>query len=273
LTETLLQNHHIMTKHTIIFIHGLWIHASSWEPWMTYFNQNGYETWNPGWPGDSATVTGCRLNPQAIANRGVSEVAESYAKIIASLAEPPIVIGHSFGGLIAQIILGRGLAVAGIAIDPAPIKGVWQLPFSSLKASLPVLINPLNLNKAVSLTFDQFRYGFANAVPEKEARALYESWTIPAPGRPLFQAATATIAGSETRVNVSNAKRGPLLITGGGKDHIAPPILGKASLKRYSSSSVTEFKMFEGRGHSLILDHGWLEVCEWCLGWLNGKGF
>ena len=239
---------------------------------MDFFNQHGYDTLNPGWPGDSPTVAECRTHPQTIANRGVTEIADNYAKIIASLPEPPIVIGHSFGGLIVQVILGRGIATAGIAIDPAPIKGVWQLPFSALKASFPVLGNPFNLKKAISLSFNQFRYGFANAVPEKEARELYDRWTIPAPGRPLFQAAMASISGSETKVNTANTGRGPLLITGGEKDHIAPPILGKASLKKYNSSVKTEFKLFEGRGHSLIVDHGWREVADYSLGWLNKNG-
>src|ERR1700733_12436727 len=253
----------------IVFIHGLWIHSSSWQPWMDFFNQQGYETLNPGWPGDSPTVAECRANPAAIANRGVTEIADSYAKIIESLSEPPIVIGHSFGGLIAQVILGRGIAAAAIAIDPAPMKGVWQLPFSALRASFPVLGNPFNLKKAVSLSFKQFRYGFANAVPEEEAKKLYDRWTIPAPARPLFQAATATFAGSATKVDTANTTRGPLLITGAEDDHIAPPVLGKASLKKYNSSVVTEFKLFEGRGHSLVVDHGWKEVAEHSLAWLN----
>jgi pimeloyl-ACP methyl ester carboxylesterase len=261
-----------MSKRKIVFIHGLWIHSSSWQPWMDFFNQQGYDTLNPAWPGDSATVAECRVNPQAIANRGVTEVADSYAKVIASLPQAPIVIGHSFGGLIAQILLGRGIAVAGIAIDPAPMKGVWQLPFSALKASFPVLGNPFNLKKAKSLTFNQFKYGFANAVPEEEARQLYDRWTIPAPARPLFQAATATFAGSQTKVNTKNSTRGPLLVTGGSKDHIAPPILGKASVKKYNSSAITEFKLFEGRGHSLIVDHGWKEVAQYSLEWLKKFG-
>ena len=262
-----------MAKRTVVFIHGLWIHSSSWQPWMQFFKDNGYEVINPAWPGDSATVAECRANPQPIANRGVVEIADSYTKIIATLPEPPIVIGHSFGGLLAQIILGRGIAAAGIAIDPAPIKGVWQLPFSALKASFPVLGNPFNLKKAISLTFDQFRYGFANAVPEAEAKELYEHWTIPGPGRPLFQAAFATFnPNAETKVNTKNKTRGPLLITGGEKDHIAPPVLGKASLKKYDPAVVTEFKLFEGRGHSLIVDHGWKEVAEYSLAWLNKNG-
>ena len=257
---------------TIVFIHGLWIHASSWQPWMDFFKQNGYDTINPPWPGDSATVAECRANPGAIANRGVTEVADSYAKVIAALPEPPIVIGHSFGGLIAQVLLGRGIAAAGVAIDPAPMKGVWQLPLSALRASFPVLGNPFNFKKAKSLTFAQFRYGFANAVPEEEAHELYERWTIPAPCRPLFQAATATFAGKETKVDTANTTRGPLLITGGENDHIAPPILGKASAKKYNSSVLTDFKLFEGRGHSLIVDHGWKEVAEYALAWLKKNG-
>ena len=262
-----------MAKATVVFIHGLWIHTSSWQSWMDFFNEHGYDTLNPAWPGDSSTVAECRAHPQAIANRGVTEIADSYARVIATLPQPPVVIGHSFGGLIAQVLLGRGIAAAAVAIDPAPIKGVWQLPFSALKASFPVLGNPFNLKKAVSLTFKQFQYGFANAVPEAEAKELYDRWTIPAPARPLFQAATATFAGNQTKVNTGNVTRGPLLITGGEKDNIAPPVLGKASLKKYNPAVSTEFKLFEGRGHSLIVDHGWQEVAQYSLDWLNAKGF
>lgn len=258
-----------MATKTVVFIHGLWIHASSWQQWMELFKQRGYKTLSPGWPGDGATVAESRANPQAIANRGVTEIADSYASVIASLSEPPVVIGHSFGGLIAQVLLSRGIASAGVAIDPAPMKGVWQLPLSALKASFPVLGNPFNLKKAISLTFDEFCYGFANAIPIDEAKQLYEQWTIPAPARPLFQAATATFAGSETKVNTSNTSRGPLLITGGEKDNIAPPILGKTSAKKYNSSVKTDFKLFEDRGHSLIVDHGWKEVAEYTLQWLG----
>jgi non-heme chloroperoxidase len=261
-----------MAKRKVVFIHGLWLHASSWQSWMDFFNEKGYETLNPGWPGDSATVAECRAKPDAIANRGVVEVADSYARVITGLSEPPIIIGHSFGGLITQVLLGRGIAAAGIAIDPAPVKGVWQLPLSALRASLPVLGNPFNFTKAHSLTYDEYRYGFANAIPDAEAKELYERWFIPAPCRPLFQVGLATLAGAETAVNTDNATRGPLLITGGEKDNIAPPILGQASQKKYNKSVVTDFKLFEGRGHSLILDHGWREIAEYSLAWLNRNG-
>lgn len=261
----------VSTK-TIVFVHGLWIHTSSWQQWTDFFSKQGYKTLNPGWPGDSDTVAECRLNPEDIANRGVTEIVDHYAKIIAELPEPPIVVGHSFGGLIAQILLGRGVASACIAIDPAPIKGVWQLPFSALRASLPVISNPLNFTKAASLTFEQFCYGFANAITKKEARELYDRFTIPAPCRPLFQAATASFAGNETKVNTKNTARGPLLITGGSKDNQAPPVLGKASMNKYTPSVISEFKLFEGLGHSLVIDSGWKEVAEYSFHWLKKNG-
>jgi non-heme chloroperoxidase len=262
-----------MAKPSVVFIHGLWIHASSWQPWMNLFKEAGYDSINPGWPGDGTTVDACRKNPEAIANRGVKEVADHFEKIISTLTSPPILVGHSFGGLLAQILLGRGIAASAIAIDPAPMKGVWQLPLSALKSSLPVLSNPFNLKKAVSLSFLQFQYAFANAVPEAEAHELYERLTIPAPARPLFQAASASIAGSETKVNTSNTSRGPLLITGGEKDHIAPPILGQASAGKYNKSVITNFKLFANRGHSLASDHGWKEIAEYSLSWLKQNGF
>ncbi|MBS1625455.1 MAG: alpha/beta hydrolase [Bacteroidetes bacterium] len=258
---------------TIAFIHGLWMHRTSWQAWEEFFQSNGYKTVALSWPGDSDTIAASRANPEPIGNRGVKEIADYLEQQIKALLEKPILIGHSFGGLLTQILLGRGVAVAGVAIDPAPIKGVWQLPFSALRASFGILGNPFNINKAVSLSFDEFRFGFANAVSEQEARELYEKWPIPAPARPLFQAAMATFIGSETKVNTDNTTRGPLLITAGENDHIAPPIFGQASLEKYNKSVVPEFKEFENRGHSLILDSGWKEVAQYSLEWLKGKGF
>ena len=261
-----------MAKRTVVFIHGLWLHSSSWQAWMDFFSQHDYPVLNPGWPGDGRTVEGSRKNGQNIGNRGVKEVADSYAAIIGTLNQPPIIIGHSFGGLIAQILLGRGMAAAGIAIDPAPMKGIWQLPFSALRSSWSVLRNPFNLKKAVPLTFEQFRYAFGNAIPEDEARTLYQKWTIPAPARPLFQAAIASFLGSETKVDTGNAARGPLLITGGEKDHIVPAVLSRVAAGKYNAGRVTDYKLFEARGHTLAIDHGWRELAEYSLLWLNRNG-
>lgn len=263
-----------MEKNPIVFIHGLWMHSSAWNPWMQFFEQHGYRSLSPGWPGDGATVQESRTNGVAIANRGISEVADGYAKVISTLASKPIVIGHSFGGLMVQILLGRGLASAGIAIDPAPIKGVWQLPFSAIKASFPVLGNPFNLKKAISLTYKQFHYAFTNAIDEEESKNLYDRFTVPSPARPLFQVAFATLnPRAENKVNTANSTRGPLLITSGDKDHIVPPVLCKAAFDKYKkSTAVTEFKSFSNRGHSLVLDHGWTEIAEYSLKWLNEKG-
>jgi pimeloyl-ACP methyl ester carboxylesterase len=241
---------------------------------MDFFSAAGYNCINPPWPGDSATVTECRANPTPIAKHGVKEVADSYAKIIATLPAPPILIGHSFGGLLVQELLGRGIAAAAIAIDPAPVKGVWQLPFSALKSALPVLGNPFNYSKAVSLTLKEFKYAFANNLTDAEAKDIYDRYTIPAPARPLFQVAFATVNPSaENKVNTANTTRGPLLLVSGEKDHIVPPVLVKATLKKYSkSTAVTELKSFAGRGHSLASDNGWREIAEYSLAWLNGKG-
>ena len=264
-----------MAKNPIVFLHGLWMHSSTWKPWMQFFGQHGYQTLNPDWPGDGRTVEESRANKNAIANHSIKEVADGYAKVISTLPAKPILIGHSFGGLMVQILLGRGLGAAGIAIDPAPIKGVWQLPFSALKSSFSVLDNPFNLTKAISLTHKQFRYAFSNAISEEESKQLYEGYTVPSPARPLFQVAFATLnPNAENRVNVKNSTRGPLLITSGEKDHIVPPILCKAAVKKYKGSpAITELKSFPNRGHSLALDHGWTEIAEYSLRWLNEKGF
>jgi len=260
-----------MAGRTVVFIHGLWMHSNTWEPWMQFFSENGYETMNPSWPGDGDTVAASRANPKAMANYGVKAIADNYAAKISSLKEPPILIGHSFGGLLVQILLGRGLAAAGVAIDPAPMKGVWQLPFSSLRSAFPILGNPFNISKSVSLTYSQFRYAFANMLPEQEAKELYDRCTVPSPARPLFQAATATLnPNAETSVNTSNTTRGPLLITAGGNDHIVPPVISKAAWKKYGKSpAITEFIQFEGRGHSLSIDHGWKEVADYSLTWIR----
>lgn len=261
------------TGKPIVFIHGLWMHAESWNPWVEFFRANGYQASAASWPGDAESTEATRRNPDAVAGYGVTEIAEHIAGQLKQFQQLPILIGHSFGGLLAQNLLGRDLAAAAIAIDPAPIKGVPELTLSVLKATFPVLSNPANLKRAVSLTEPQFRFGFANALPEQEAKELYAKYAMPAPGRPLFQAATATFnPNAATRVATANSKRGPLLLIAGARDNIVPPLLVRSALRNYRrSQAVTEIKEFPGRGHSLVIDSGWRELAEYCLGWLKSK--
>jgi pimeloyl-ACP methyl ester carboxylesterase len=261
------------SKLPVVFIHGLWLHAESWKNWVDYFQAKGYEASAAKWPGDGETTQATRLNPTAVAGYGVTEIANHIAGQLSKFNRKPIVIGHSFGGLLAQNLLGRDLASAAIAIDPAPIRGVWQLPISALKAAFPALGNPLNYGKAVSLTEAQFRYAFTNAVPEGEAKELYAKYNMPSPARPLFQAATAAFnPWSATSVNTANASRGPLLITAGMEDHTVPPVLSHSTQYRYRhSASSTELKEFPGRGHSLTIDSGWREIADACLAWMKSK--
>jgi pimeloyl-ACP methyl ester carboxylesterase len=261
------------TGRPVVFIHGLWLHGSSWQPWLDVFNEAGYEAIAPGWPGDAATVEETRANPDAVADHGVNDVADHYAQIIAKLPAQPIVIGHSFGGLLAEKLIGDGHAAAAVGIDAAPIKGVLPLPISALRAGFPALKNPGNIDAAISLTKQQFQYAFGNALTEEESGELYERWTIPSPARPLFQAAAANInPHAETKVAVDNVDRGPLLLTMGGRDHTVPEAISKATYKQYRKSQAsTELVEFADRGHSLTIDHGWREVADAVLTWLKTK--
>jgi pimeloyl-ACP methyl ester carboxylesterase len=263
------------TKAPIVFIHGLWLHASSWGPWQERFRAAGYESFAPGWPGDADTVEATRANPDSVANHGIDEVANHFASVIDQLPAAPILIGHSFGGLLAEKLLGMDRGVAAVAIDAAQIKGVLQLPLSSLRATMSIFRNPANRHKAVSLTAKEFRYSFGNTLSEEESNALHERWTIPSPARPLFEAATANFSPhSPAEVNTANEERGPLLLTMGGKDHTVPEVVTKSTLKQYRhSDAVTDLVEFADRGHSLTIDPGWPEVADACLAWLNKQGF
>ena len=258
----------------VIFIHGLWLHPLSWTDWAGLFEDAGYRVMAPGWPGVADTVEASRANPDSIANQGIEEVTSHYAAIIADLPAKPILVGHSFGGMIAEKLLGQNLGAAAIGIDAAQIKGVLPLPLSALHATLPVFRNPANKHQAVSLTADQFRYRFGNAVSQDESDELFRRWTIPAPGRPLFEAAAANFElHSPAQVNTRNEKRGPLLLVTGGRDHTVPEAVTKATLKQYRhSDAVTELTEFPDRGHSLTIDSGWRAVADQCLAWLGQQG-
>jgi pimeloyl-ACP methyl ester carboxylesterase len=258
----------------VVFIHGLWLHASSWNPWQQLFAEAGYEPSAPGWPGDANSVEATRADPDSVAGYGIDDVTNHYAKFIEGLPARPVLIGHSFGGMIAEKLLGMDYGAAAIGIDAAQIKGVLQLPLSALRATLPVFKNPANKHKAVSLTAEQFRYGFGNALSEEESGALFEQWTIPSPARPLFEAATAAFSPhSPDQVDTGNQDRGPLLLTMGGKDHTVPEVITKSTLKQYRhSTAVTDLVEFADRGHSLTIDAGWRDVAEACLAWLGRQG-
>ena len=259
------------TAKPVVFIHGLWLHADSWSPWVDLFREHGYAPVAPGWPGDAGTVEETRSASDRVAGHGIDAVVDEYARAIDALGRKPIVIGHSFGGLIVQRLLGENKAAAGVAIDPAPIKGVLYLPPSALRVAFAALRNPASRKRAVSLTRGQFRYGFGNALSAEESDTLYERWTIPSPGKPLFEAATANFnPHSPAKIETKNADRGPLLLTAGGKDHTVPPTVVKATLKRYQSSgAITELQEFPDRGHSLGIDSGWRDVADTVLAWLG----
>ena len=259
-------------KTPVVFVHGLWLLDSSWDRWAAFFEEAGYAAVTPGWPDDPTSVAEAHEHPEAFAGKSVGDVAAYQQSIIERLDTKPAVIGHSFGGVLAQILAGRGLSAATVAIDPAPSRGVLPLPLSALKASSAVLSNPANRNRAVTLTFEQFQYGFANAVTEDEAHELYEKYHVAGSGVPIFQAAFANFnPGTEVKAEKKNADRGPMLVISGEKDHQVPHAIAKASYKkqRKNKENVTEFTEIPGRGHSLTIDSGWQQVAQVSLDFIT----
>jgi len=255
----------------VVFIHGLWLLPSSWDRWAALFEKSGYSAVEPGWPDDPQSVAEAKAHPEVFAGKTVGQVADHVASIVTRLQKKPAVIGHSFGGLLAQIIAGRGLAAVTVAIDPAPFRGVLPLPISALKSASPVLSNPANRSKAIPLTYEQFRFAFANAVSQEEARELYETFAVPASGAPIFQAAAANLnPWTEAKVDTTNPDRGPLLIIDGEKDNTVPWAIANASFKRQKRNpGVTEIKKIAGRGHALTIDSGWKEVADTALAFVQ----
>lgn len=262
-----------LNKTPVVFIHGLWIHSSAWQPWLDLFASHGYPVSAPGWPGDADTVEETRANADALDDVGIAQIVEHYADLIGTAK--PLVVGHSFGRLIAQELLAGGHASAAVAIDPAPIKGVKALPLAQLRSAFPVLGNPANRHRTVSLTDKQFHYAFGNMLSEEESNALHDKWTIPGPGRPLFEDATANFSKhSPAKVDTHLVERGPLLLVSGADDHTVPLKVTKEVFGMYAKGgSDTEFHEFPGRGHSLTMDSGWRDVAAVALNWFAAKGF
>jgi len=258
-------------KTPVVFVHGLWLLPSSWDRWAAVFEEAGYTALAPGWPDDPQTVEEANANPDNFAKKTVGQVADHFQEAIEALDRKPAIVGHSFGGLLTQILAGRGLSAASVAIDPAPFRGVLPLPISALKSASPVLGNPANRNRAVPLTYEQFRYAFANVVSEDEAKELYHEFAVPTPGAPLFQAATANLnPWTEAKVNSKNPERGPLLITSGEEDHTVPWAISNASYKKQKrNEGVTEIVEIPNRGHSLTIDSGWRDVADIALAFVK----
>jgi len=255
----------------VVFVHGLWLLASSWDPWQTLFEERGFITLAPGWPDDPETVEEANSDPEVFAHKRLKQITQHYLEAIQRLKRKPAIVGHSFGGLIAQQLADEGVSAVTVAIDPAAFRGVLPLPLSELKSGAPVLSNPANYHRAVALTFEQFRYAFANEVEEDEAHALYKRFAVPGSGTPLFQAAAANFnPRTEDQVNTKNPNRGPLLLIAGEKDHTVPVAVVSAAYKRQKNNPAeTAFREIPGRGHSLIIDHGWREVAETALSFIS----
>ncbi len=256
---------------TIVLINGLWLTALSWEHWVERYTARGYRVIARSWPGMEGDIEELRRDPSAVAGLGLTEIVDHYDRIVRELDQPPIIMGHSFGGLITQILIDRGLGAAGVAIDPAPIKGIWVLPFSELKSAFPALKNPFDQHRAVALTLSQFNYGFTNYLSEEETRPIYERYAVPGPNHVLFQASFANFnPHAATTVDVHNDERAPLLLVAGGKDHTVPAAVTQANYKLFQySTAITEFTEYPDRTHWTIGQPGWEDVADYALDWAS----
>ncbi len=254
-------------KQPVVFVHGLWLLPSSWDRWATVFKRAGFVPLTPGWPDDPETVAEGKEHPERFAHKSIGQIADHFDEVIRGLDKKPAVIGHSFGGLLTQILAGRGLSAASVAFDSAPFRGILPLPISSLKSGKPVLDNPANRGRAIPLTYDQFRYSFANTVDEDEAKQIYNEFSVPGSGVPLFQAASANLnPWTEAKVDHKNPDRGPLLIAYGTEDHVSPKAINEAIFKKQEKNKgVTELVAIDGASHGLTIDHTWRKSCDIAL--------
>ena len=254
---------------TIVLIHGLWLSALSWENWVERYRARGYDVIAPSWPGMERDVASLRADHSAIDNLGVAEIVEHYESIVRGLPGKPILMGHSMGGVVVQILLDKGHGSAGVAIDPGPIKGVLSLPLSALRSAFPAIKNPANNHRAVSLTHEQFHYAFTNTMTAAESARIFERYAVPGPGRVLFQAALANFnPNATTQVDFYNPHRAPLLLIAGGADHTAPPAVTRAEAKLQGrSDALTAYKEFPGRSHFTIGQPGWEQIADFALDW------
>lgn len=261
------------TSKTILLIHGLWVTPRSWEKFQSYYEARGYRVLAPAWPGIKGEVEEMQRDPSSFNGIGIADVLARYTKIIRSLPELPIIVGHSYGGLITQILIDRGLGVAGVAIDSVPAKGIPILPWSTIEALTPALANPLNYKGTYLFPFARWWRVFANTLSETEARAAYANYAIAAPGRAIFDAALSNVTpGSQAAIDFKNSNRGPLLFIGGEKDVIMPAALNRKNFRKYRhSAAVTEYKEFAGRSHFIIGEKGWEEVAEYAIAWVEAK--
>jgi pimeloyl-ACP methyl ester carboxylesterase len=259
----------VQSPRTIVLIHGLWVTALSWERWVERYEAAGHRVIARSWPGMEVPVEALRRDGSAVDHLGIEEIVDHYDAIVRALDEPPIVMGHSFGGAFAQVLLDRGLGAAGVAIDAAAVKGVLALPFSQLRSAFPVLRNPANYGRAVMLTAEEFRYAFGNTMSEEASLAAYERYAVPGPGRVLFQGALANFnPHAATRVDFRKDDRAPLLLIAGGADHTVPAVVDRQTAEHYArSKAVTAYKEFPGRSHWTIAEPGWEEVADYALTW------